>query len=71
MSDDNERTTVILSKEASRLLGRVSKAYQRSKTKQVEYMIEVEARKLAEVKLLPESEDSETEESRAYPDGHT
>ena len=53
-ADDNELTTVQITKRTSRIIERLAKAYRRSKTAQVAYMADTEAAKLAQYKLLPE-----------------
>jgi hypothetical protein len=52
--DDDELTTVQITKRTSRLLARLAKAYERSKIKQITFMVDNEADKLARYKLLPE-----------------
>jgi hypothetical protein len=54
MDDDDELTTIQITKRTSRLLARLAKAYERSKIKQVTFMVDNEADKLARYKLLPE-----------------
>jgi hypothetical protein len=50
---DEELTTVQITKRASRLLAQLARAYKRSKSGQLEFMVDVEAQKLESVKLLP------------------
>lgn len=55
--DDNELTTVQITKRTSRLLAQLGKAYKRSKTDQVAWMVENEATELSKYKLLPPVEE--------------
>jgi hypothetical protein len=54
MDNDDELTTIQITKRTSRLIARLAKAYERSKIKQITFMVDVEAEKLARCKLLPE-----------------
>lgn len=56
-NDDDELTTVQITKRTSRLLAQLGKAYKRSKTDQVAWMVENEAKELSKYKLLPSAEE--------------
>ena len=51
--DGDELTTVQVKKSTSRKLAQLASAYRRSKTEQVAYMVDMEAAKLSQYKLLP------------------
>ena len=51
--DDGKLTTVQISKRASRLLGELARVHKRSKSGQLEFIVEAEAEKL---KLTPSAE---------------
>jgi len=57
LADDDELTTVQISKGTSRKLLRLAKTYRRSKTEQVAFMVDTEMAKLAQHKLLPAPDD--------------
>lgn len=55
----SDLTTVQISKEASKKLGRVARVHKRSKSKQAEHMIETAYSEIVRVEELPHPEDAE------------
>ena len=54
--EDEELTTVQITKRSSRLLAQLARAYKRSKSGQVVYMVDIEVEKLLSVMLFPPSD---------------